>query len=348
MVVEIRKQIIVKLKKGESSMKVWTTSKKCFLLVILVLGFLGWSQGAQAQKYPTRTITLLCNNAPGAATDVGSRLIAQAATKILGQEIIVVNKTGGGGSIGCAALVNSKPDGYTLLGTPGDQIILQPHLEPVGYDVKDFTPIIQFGVAPVGIVVRSDSPYQSFKDLTDFARKNPGKVSYGPPNFGTSPHLAMSIVMAKEKVDIAIIPFTGSTPALTAVLGGHVSACGVSTSSFIEHLKAGKVKALATTSPQRIEAIPDAPTLSELGYPYCDGLEIIYMITAPKETPPDVVKLLEETFRKAMESPEFLTYAKKTYSYVKNPLSGQDLKEALEKRSLNYKEIVQTANLGKK
>ena len=271
MIEEIKKESIIKLNRRKTHMKTREISKKSSLIAFLILGLLSWHQGAQAQKYPTRPITLLINVQPGAATDMGGRLIAQEATKILGQEIIVVNKTGGGGSVGAAALANSTADGYTLLGSPSDQLILSPQLEPLGYDLKDFLPIIQFGIIRNGIIVRSDSPYKSFKDLIDFARKNPGKVSYGPPQFGTIPHLAMEHVMMEEKVNIAIIPFMGSAPAITALLGGHISACGVSTSGFISHFKAGKVKVLAVIEEKRIEALPDSPTLLELGYPLADA-----------------------------------------------------------------------------
>ena len=346
---EIKKQAIIKLNKGKKSMKVWTPCKKSFLIAILILSLLGLSNGVEAQKYPTRPITLLMNSRPGAGVDMGSRLIATEAMKILGQEIIPVNKPGGGGSLAAIEVVNSKADGYTLLGATDPQLITLPQLESVGYDLKDFSPIIATGVANVGIVVRSDSPFKSFKDFIDFARKNPGKVSYGDSQFGTSPHLAMEHVAMEEKLNIAFIHFMGAPPNMTALLGGHISACGVGTGSFFSHYKAGKVRVLAALGEKRMEAVPDAPTLVELGYPYGGAFKAVYLISAPKGTPSDVVKTLDGAFRKAMEMPEYITYVKSNHLYLENPLSGQSLKEDLEARYLKIGEVIRKANLtGKK
>jgi len=344
---EIRKQTIVKLNLMRTPVKGLIPFKKGFLLITLILGFLGWTQGAQAQEFPARPITLLISMMPGAGVDLGARMIAQGATKILGQEIIPVTKTGGGGSVAAGILANSKGDGHTLLAGTHGALTNVPHLESVAFDpLKDFIPVIQYGSLITGIVVRSDSPHKSFKDLIEFARKNPGKVSFGTPGIGIAPHLAMEIVKLEEKVDIPLIPFPGATPTLTALLGGHVSACGVSTSGFLPHLRAGKVKVLATTGDKRIEVIPDVPTLFELGYPQGVLIEI-YLITAPKGTPTAVVKTLEGAFRKAMETPEFRALAENLYMYVEDPLSGQKLKEFIEDQYAKNGEIIRKAKLGK-
>lgn len=346
---EINKQVIVKLIKSNrrrTLIKGWKAWEKRFLLAILALGFLGWSQGVLAQEYPTRPITLLICYAPGAPTDVCGRIIAQEATKILGQEIIPVNKPGGGGAVATGILANSKGDGYTLLAANGSPITNLPHMESVPYDpLKDLIPIFQFGFLNTAIIVRSDSPYKSFKDLVDFARKNPGKISFGSAGIGTDPHLAMEYVMLQEKVNINIIHFGGTSPAVTALLGGHVSAAGPSLSGFLSHLKAGTVRVLAVTYNKRIEAAPDAPTLSELGYH--GAFTDIYLIAAPKGTPLAVVKKLENAFRNASETSEFKTVAKNFHVYAENPLSGQTLKEFIEERYAKNGDIIRKAKLGK-
>ena len=348
MLKEIRQQTIVKLNQRKTAMNLRSTFKKSVLIAILILGLLGWSQGVQAQKYPTRSITLLVNAQPGGGTDMTCRLAAPEATRILGQEIIPVNKPGGGGSLAAIEMINSKPDGYTLLGAADPQLITLPQLESVGYDLKDFSPIIATGVANVGIIVRSDSPFKSFKDFIDFARKNPGKVSYGTSQFGTSQHLAMEHVKMEEKVNIAIINFMGAVPTITALLGGHVSACGVGSTSFFSHYKAGKVRVLAVLGEKRMEALPDVPSLVELGYPLGGAFKAVYLISAPKGTPSDVVETLAGAFRKAMEMPEYITYVKSNHLYLENPLSGQSLKEDLEARYLKIGEVIRKANLMRK
>jgi tripartite-type tricarboxylate transporter receptor subunit TctC len=156
----------------------------------------------------------------------------------------------------------------------------------------------------------------------------------------------MMHVMQEEKVNIVSIPFEGATPTVTALLGGHVSACAVSTSGFLSHLKAGKVKVLACTQEKRIESIPEAPTLLELGYPYAAVVDM-YVIVAPKGTPPAVVKRLEEVFRKAMDTTAFKNMAENFQMYVENPLAGQRLKESIERQYNNNKEIMRKAKVSK-
>jgi tripartite-type tricarboxylate transporter receptor subunit TctC len=274
-------------------------------------------------------------------------MAAQGATKILGQEIIPVNKPGGTGAVAAGILANSKGDGYTLLASVSSAFTCIPHLEPVAYDpFKDIIPIIQFGSLTNGIIVRSDSPFKFFKDLIDFARKNPGKVSYGVPGIWIPPHLAMEQVMLEEKVNLAIIPFGGAAPTITALLGGHVSACGVTTSGFLPHLKAGKVKVLVVVANKRIDSISDVPTVIELGYLNSLFTEI-YLISAPKGTPTAVLKKLEGAFLKAMETPEFRTLAETLYLYEEKPLTGQKLKEYIEGGYAKNGEVIRKAKLSK-
>jgi len=344
---KIEREVTVKTTARKISTKWWGPRRKIIFLAMLILGILCSGLRIQAQEYPTRPITMLISHAPGAGTDVCSRMVTKGATKTLGQEIIPVNKPGGGGSVSVGILANSKGDGYTILALTSSAITNIPHLESVPYDpLKDIVPIIQFGSLITGIVVRSDSPHKSFRDFVDFARKNPGKVSFGTPGIGIAPHVALAHVMLEEKVDITVIPFGGATPTLTALLGGHISACGVSTSGFLPHLKAGKVRVLATTGDKRIEVIPDVPTLHELGYPYGILIEI-YLIVAPKGTPSAVVKTLEGAFRKAMETPEFRALAENFYMFVENPLSGQKLKEYIEEQYSKNGEIIRKAKLVK-
>ncbi len=317
-------------------------------IVALGAGIMGWNQGAMAQDYPAKSINLLICMQPGAGADLGGRLIAQDATKTLGQEIVPVNKPGGGGAVAAGILASSRPDGYNLLSCTNGAFTTSPHLESIPYDpLKDFTPIIQYGSLTTGIMVRADSPFKSFKEMIDFARKNPGKVSYGFPGIGTAPHLAIEHVMLEEKVDIATVPYEGAAPSLTALLGGHVSACGVSTSGFLPHLKAGKIRVLATTGEKRIEVVPDAPTLLELGYPY-GVLMDFYLISGPKGISPVVTKTLEGAFLKAMQAPGFQALAERLYMQVKVPLTGQKFKDYVEEIYKKNGEIIRKANIGKK
>jgi tripartite-type tricarboxylate transporter receptor subunit TctC len=205
-------------------------------------------------------------------------------------------------------------------------------------------PIVQYGALYTAIIVRSDSPYKSLKDVIDFARNNPGKVTYGFPGTGTSPQLVMEQIMLGEKVNIATVPFGGSVPTLTALLGGHVSTCSISISGILKQLKAGAVRVLAANTDERIEAIPDAPTIAELGYLAGIPAEI-YIFAAPKGTPASVLKKLEETFRKAMETSVFRTAAENFGMYAANPLSGPALKKNIEEAYAKNAEIMRKAKM---
>ena len=324
----------------------WNAWKKAILLSILFLGFPGLGHVVQAQEYPTQSITMLISNAPGAGTDVCSRVMAQGASKVLNQEIIPVNKPGAGGAVAVAVLASSKPDGYTILGATTSALTVVPQLESVSYDpLKDVVPIIHFGTFHQAIVVRADSPLKSFKDLIEFARKNPGKANLGIVGVGNPPHLDFELVKMQEKVDIAVIPFGGAAPAITALLGGHVTAAGVGASGWMPNYKAGKVRILATTTEKRI--IPDVPALREFGYPYYGISTECYFMAAPKGIPESIVKKLEGAFSKAMESPEFRTTTESFFVYDPNPLSRQAFRDLVESLYRKNGEIIQKAKLGK-
>ena len=344
--VETRKQAIVKCHRRRRAANGWTTWKKSMALGILMLGFMGLSQAAQAQEYPTQPITMLISNAPGAGTDVCSRVVAAGASKVLGQEIIPMNKPGGGGSVATGILASSKPDGYTFLALTSSALTVVPQLESVSYDpLKDVIPLLHFGTFHCSISVRADSPHKTFKDLIDYARKNPGKASFGIVGIGNPPHLDIELMMMQEKVDMPVIPFGGAAPAVTALLGGHVTAIGVGASAWMPNYRAGKIKLLATTTEKRI--IPDVPCLHEFGYPFYGISTEYYLMAVPKGVPEAVMKKLEGALRKAMETPEFRKTTENFFVYDPNTLPTPAFRELQEKLFQKNGEIIRKAKLGK-
>lgn len=187
--------------------------KKFFLSATLVLCFLGWTLEGSSQHYPTRPITLLIGVQPGGSIDTCGRMIAENAAKILDQEIIPVNRGGGGGAVAIGILAHSKADGYTLMIGVSPALTIVPHLETVPYDpLEDVVPVIQYGVPRSALLVRSDSPFNSVRDVIDYARKNPGKVSCANPGFGGQPHLAMEYLALEENVNIPKYHIRGLHP----------------------------------------------------------------------------------------------------------------------------------------
>jgi len=174
------------------------------------------------------------------STDTLTRYLSAIAEKILGQPIVVENKPGGTGGVGMGLLKNAKPDGYTLAASTDSAFTRLPHVTKVEYDpLKDFTYIISIGSPRIGTVVRSDSPFKQFQDLIEFARKNPGKLTHGIGGVGNATHLAYENIARMEKVKFQFIPFKGSAPNITALLGGHVMVATSVSTTWIPHVKAG-------------------------------------------------------------------------------------------------------------
>jgi len=343
---ETWKRSIVKLYRRGGAGNERTAWWKSVVFGILALAFLCLGQGVRAQDYPIQPINLIIDRPPGSGTDVVGRVIAPAASKILGQEVIPINKPGAGGAVGVGLLAKSKPDGYTILAFTMSGLTVVPHLEAVSYDpLKDVVPIAHFGTFHCAIMVRPDSPHKTFKDLIEFARKNPGKATFGIVGVGNSPHLDFELVLQQEKVNIPIVPFGGAPPTLTALLGGHVTAAGVGASNWMPNYKAGKVRLLATTTEKRI--LPEVPALREFGYPFYNISTEYYLIAVPKGTPAPVVAKLEGAIRKAMESPEFRKTTESLYVYDPNPLSKEAIKDLVEILYQKNGEVIQKAKLGK-
>ncbi len=342
----LQKRGTVKLNCASTRKKGWAILSRGLLLVIIILGLTGWNQLAHSQDYPTRPITLLINMAPGASVDALARVIADQLSKTLGQEVTPVNRPGGGGSLAAGVLASSKGDGYTLMVGVSSSLTNAPHIESVPYDpLKDVIPIIQTAYLYNLIGVSSDSPLNSIKDLIDFARKNPGKVTCSHPGIGTSAHLAVEYLNTKEKgAVITAVPFPGSTQAAVALLGGHVMATSNSPGTSFPHVKAGKIKMLVSTAEKRKKEYPNIPTLIEAGYP--DGVfSELVLVAAPKGTPVQLIDRLEKILGKIVTSQDYRNIADKFFVYAENPLSGKGLKDFIEKDYARNGEMIKKLNL---
>ncbi len=312
---------------------------KIRLMVMFFSFLIGLQISIAAESgYPTKPIEILVGMTPGAATDVGARMIAENSKQSLGQEVVVINKPGGSGRLAMTLVSKAKPDGYTL-GTVSDAAFTLEPLrdETTPYKLEDFTFIIQFGGLYWGFVVREDSPFRSMKDLVEFARANPHKLTISTTGARGASVLILEGLSLIEGVKIKIVPFSGAAPAITALLGGHVMVATAST--VAPYIKAKKIRFLAMGSDKREEAYPEVPTLKELGYPslLCQPL---IPIVGPKNMEKPIVNKLAEAFRKAMESSAFIKAANDLEFWVRNPLSGSELTEDMIRRSNQYREIL--------
>ena len=268
--------------------------------VLLVLAALVCSLHAGAQGFPTRPVTLLVTFPAGGPTDIAGRALAEATSRYLGQTVIVENRPGATGTLGAAALANAKPDGYTVSMTP-ITVLRLPHMENVNYDaMKDITYLMGVSGYVFAVIVRADAPWKTMAELVAYAKANPDKVSYGSHGIGGSVHLAMEELSATQGVRFNHIPYKGSADMLTAMLGGHLNVA-VDSTGAVPHVAAGKARVLAVFTEKRVPVWPDAPTLTELGYNIVSTSP--YGIGVPAATPPAIVKVLHDAFKKGLEDP---------------------------------------------
>ena len=261
------------------------------------------SGAALAQAYPNRPVTLIVPWPPGGSTDISVRALAEVASKYLGQRFVIENRPGATGTVGPAYMVqNTKPDGYTICQMP-ITVFRLPHMTKTAFDpMADFSWIIHLTGYTFGVVVRADSPIKTWQDLIAYAKANPGKLSYATPGTGSSLHITMEGLAAREGMELLHVPFKGYADASVALLGGHVMAHADST-GWAELVDAGRVRLLVTWGAQRTKRWPQVPTLKDLGYPIVANSP--YGLAGPKGMDPAVMKVLHDAFRKALEDPEY-------------------------------------------
>jgi tripartite-type tricarboxylate transporter receptor subunit TctC len=243
---------------------------------------------AQATTWPNKPVKLILPYAPGGATDLIGRPWAEKLSQVLGQSFVIDNRGGAGGMIGTEAVAKSAADGYTFLLTPNGPLSVLPNLRQVPYDPqKDFAPVGRVGDIVAGFVIHPTTGVKNFKEMVDYAKKNPGKLNYGSAGLGTSTHLRIEMLKYKAGIDIVHVPYRGSADALNDLLPGNVQM--MNEINVLPHVKAGKLILLNINYHTRSPDFPDTPTLTELGLPNAD-VPIWYSIQAPAGTPKDIIE----------------------------------------------------------
>jgi tripartite-type tricarboxylate transporter receptor subunit TctC len=257
-----------------------------------------------AQTYPTKAVRLVVPFLAGGSTDIVGRTVAQKLNEMWGQPVVVDNRPGGGTTIGTEVVARSAPDGYTLLVTPAPFTINPSLLAKIPYDaLTDFAPITLINTTPLVMVVHPGVPAKTVKELIALAKANPGKLNFGSSGTGGSNHLAGELFDAMAGVKMVHIPYKGNAGALTDIVGGHLDVVYNGVTSAIALIRGGKLRVLAVTSRQRTAALPEVPTLDELGL---KGFEAVAWngLTAPAKTPREVILKINADVIKVVNLPE--------------------------------------------
>jgi tripartite-type tricarboxylate transporter receptor subunit TctC len=261
---------------------------------------------ALADTYPDRPVTLVVPTAPAGGTDTIARLMAEALGKRLGQSFVVDNRPGANGILGVEVGARAAPDGYRLLFTYAASMVVNPSLyRKLPYDpLKDFAPIAQIGRGGNLLLVRKDLPVATLQEFVDYARARPDKLSYCSWGAGSGGHLAMESLKKQAGITMVHVPYKGSSPCVNDLMGGQVDAAFADTSSTVEIVRAGRLKALANSGPSRLPMLPDVPTMTEAGFPFHNYAW--YGLLAPAGTPPAIVNKLNEAVNATLKDPAFV------------------------------------------
>ena len=261
--------------------------------------------GSAFAQYPAKPVTIVVGFAPGGGTDTVARVMQKALGDGLGQQVVVDNKTGAGGNIAVDLVARSAPDGYTIVLANVGSLTVAPHtVANLPYDtLRDLAPISMAVVFANVICVHSSVPANTLADLVRMARDKPGTVAYGSSGINGAAHLAGELLRIMAKAELVHVPFKGGAPALQGLLGKQPPVAILTPVTALPHIKAGTIRALATTGSKRAELMPDVPTVAELGYPGYEATNW-YAYLAPAKTPKEVVERLNREIVKALNAPE--------------------------------------------
>jgi tripartite-type tricarboxylate transporter receptor subunit TctC len=280
-----------------------TAARRFTVALVFVLGLIGPARPAAAEdSYPTRPIRLIVPFPPGGPTDVMGRLIAQALTDELGQQVYVDNRPGAGSTLAGKIAATAEPDGYTLLLGSAATLAIGPTLyRDVEYDPKSFVPVAMVADVPYVMVAGPKAPVASVPDLLAYAKAHPGKLNFGVPN-GAPPHMLAAWFKSLTDIDFVVVTYRGGANVLSDLLGGQIDLAVETCSILLPQLRAGALRPLATPSPKRLAELPDVPTMAEVGVP--DFIASSWTgIVAPPDTPKAVVNMINRAANAALALP---------------------------------------------
>jgi tripartite-type tricarboxylate transporter receptor subunit TctC len=295
--------------------------------------------------YPTRPVTVVVGFAPGGGTDTVARILAKNLSESLRQQVVVDNKAGAGGNIATEYVARAEPDGYTiLLGSVGSLAVAPHMIAGLGYDpLRDFAPITMAVVFANVLVVGPSVPAHSVAEFVKLARDKPGTVTYGSSGIGGAGHLAGELLKERANIDMIHVPYKGGGPAMQGMLGGQVMSIFATPVSAGGQIKAGKIRAIATTGPKRAALLPDVPTLAESGYPGYEAMNW-YAYVAPAKTPKEIVERLNRELVKALNNTDAAALLQQQ-GLEPSPSSPAELARYIEREYQTWGRVVKRAGI---
>jgi tripartite-type tricarboxylate transporter receptor subunit TctC len=319
-------------------MSIW--KRVCVASVVLIslalFGHVAWPQAA-------RTIKIVVPNPPGATTDILTRLLAEQIGRAHAVTIVIENRPGAGNVIGSEAVSRAAPDANTLL-INANPFVIDPHLRKLNFDpLTSFEPICYLANSPTIVVVNATSPYRTLADLLSAARAKPGALTMAGVGPATASHIGFEMLRRVARIDMAFVPYPGNPPAVSALLGDHVTAVLTGYPVVADLVKSGKLRALATTTGTRIEALPDVPTVAETGYRDYE-LDFWIGVVAPAKTPKEAISQLVHWFQMALQAPETKS---KLLAQALYPVGrcGADFAAHIRMQYTEYGRIIREANI---
>jgi tripartite-type tricarboxylate transporter receptor subunit TctC len=317
------------------------------LLAMLLVPLLLPLSGLAQEQYPAKPISIVVAFPPGGVADLTARPMAIALERVLKQRVLVENKGGAGGAIGNAFVARAKPDGYTLLMALSSVSIL-PEADRVNgnvpaYELNQLLPIALVSADPTVLVVRSESPYKTLRDFIAAAKANPGKINYSSSGYYGALHTPMEMLSIAADIKLFHVPYQGGGPAVVALLGGQVDALASGPGPVVQQIKAGKLRALATTGARRASTMPGVPTVAESGYP---GFEATnwYALIAPARTPPAILDFWNRELVKVLNDPQVVAELAKN-GLDPAPGTREELAHYMEREYQQWGKVIREAKI---
>jgi len=321
--------------------------KKSWIITvfILVLLLVGWSSvGRPQEKYPDKPIQIVVPFGPGGSSDLFFRSLTGELSKILKTPVNVVNRTGASGLVGTDFVANSKPDGYTLLGTSSAPVTVAPAIDPKAERELDPLAILAYQV--VAFTTRSESGFKSLADVIAYAKKKPGELTCGTSGIQTEPFFDLEIFKSAAGVDIRHVSIASSSEGITNVLGGHIDFWFGSLSTSYSLMKAGRIRGIAITGNKRLQEFPDVPTFAEGGFPEVN-VHLVITLMGPKGLPPSVTALWAESLRLVLSHPEVLASLGKLHYVVDLRTETEPLRKYFKGELERFSAIAKRLNIRK-